>query len=243
MGWLRLGMYLPSTRSSVRPRSPALRFEESRALRGPVLTAHTWSGPVLAVLVGTQMAPTLPRLNTLDGWVELAQAREFLLSYEPVAGELYCPVCGAMRRVSAYAASHEHVRRSPPPPVVLRASGGGGLGRSRVPREVEKAKSGSCRRFSPLAACSATSRCHRVLLPSRTLRRRSTIGRRRVETTHHRARGGAPTSGGAKVVVYTAPLQVDATQTTVVRRPRRGGSRWRMFPRTYSGGQPSAAWR
>jgi len=27
---------------------------------------------------------------------------------------------------------------------------------------------------------------------------------------------------------YTAPLQVDATQTTVVGRPWRGGSRWRM---------------
>jgi hypothetical protein len=47
------------------------------------------------------MAPKLPRLNTLDGWVELAQACEFLLSYQSVAGELYCPVCGAMRRVAA----------------------------------------------------------------------------------------------------------------------------------------------
>ena len=28
---------------------------------------------------------------------------------------------------------------------------------------------------------------------------------------------------------YTAPLQVDATQTAVARWPRRGGSRWRTF--------------
>src|SRR5262249_54565957 len=40
---------------------------------------------------------------------------------------------------------------------------------------------------------------------------------------------------------YTAPLQVDATQTTVVGRPRRGGSRWRMCPRTCSDGRRSAA--
>ena len=39
---------------------------------------------------------------------------------------------------------------------------------------------------------------------------------------------------------YTAPLQVDATQTTVARWPRRGGSRWRMDPTTYSGGRRSA---
>jgi len=58
-------------------------------------------GPVFVGLDGTQMAPKLPRLNTLDGWVELAQACEFLLSYQSVAGELYCPVCGAMRRVAA----------------------------------------------------------------------------------------------------------------------------------------------
>jgi hypothetical protein len=41
-------------------------------------------------------------------------------------------------------------------------------------------------------------------------------------------------------LAYPAPLQVDATQTTVVGRPRRGGSRWQMFPRTYSGGRRSA---
>src|SRR5262249_24266474 len=48
--------------------------------RGPVLTRHTRSGPVFVGLVGTKMAPRPPRLNTLEGWVELAQARAFLLS-------------------------------------------------------------------------------------------------------------------------------------------------------------------
>src|SRR5207249_4180208 len=38
---------------------------------------------------------------------------------------------------------------------------------------------------------------------------------------------------------YTAPLQVDASQTTVASRPRRGGARWRTFPRMYSGGRRS----
>src|SRR4029450_8634723 len=41
----------------------------------------------------------------------------------------------------------------------------------------------------------------------------------------------SPARRGARLA-YTAPLQVDATQTTVVGRPRRGGSRWRMCPRT-----------
>ena len=86
------------------------------------------------------MAPTLPRLTTLDGWVELVQSREFRLRHPLMEGELYCPTCGGMRRVDVSVIFHQHVRDTAPPPVTLRTRPGRSRVGSVVARDVEAAK-------------------------------------------------------------------------------------------------------